>query len=301
VWVSTVRARLPRAALTDPATELIHGSGCGLTRLAAQAAACGEAIERYCASLHPNLPVVQTSAHALGSQCIAPSRFALFAEDQYATPGWHFRHVPPTTVLDWVAGWSWTHQRSVYLPTCFVYQQPCAGAGQCLFHPVSTGLACATTTETARLTGLCEVLERDAIMIAWLYGLELPRLRPPLDDPVIQELSQRITTTGLHATVLDATMPDIGLPVRIALVERRAGVSAACAVGMAAHPVALQAHRKSLIEACHTLHWLQHMQQYAPIQPTAGAAGPFYTFKEHVWHYGCAAATHALDMWRCGP
>src|SRR5215831_10931715 len=96
VWVSTVQARLPRIALTEPDAALIHGSGCGLTRLAAQAAACGEAIERYCASLQPGLPVVRTSVGALGSQCIAPSRFALFAEDQYATPGWHFRRVTPT-------------------------------------------------------------------------------------------------------------------------------------------------------------------------------------------------------------
>ena len=301
VWVSTIQARLPRTALTEPLAALIHGSGCGLTRLAAQAAACGEAIERYCASLPPGLPVVRTSAHALGLQGIAPSRFALFAEDQYATPGWHFRRGTATTVLNWVAGWSWTHQRVVSLPTCFVYQEPCMGAGQCLFHAVSTGLACATTAEAARLTGLCEVLERDAIMLAWLYGLELPRLRPPLDDPVLQELYQRIAATGLHATVLDATTPDTDLPVRIALVEWRAGVSAACAVGMAAHPVALQAHRKALLEACHTLHWLHHMQQHDPRPPTAGDAEPFAAFKEHVWHYGRAAAMYALDMWRCGP
>ena len=300
VWVSTVQGRLPRTALTEPAADLIHGSGCGLTRLEAQAAACGEAIERYCASLRPDPPVIRASAHALGPQGIAPARFALFAEDQYATPGWHFRRATPTTILDWVAGWSWTHRRAVYLPTCFVYQQPCAGAGQCLFHPVSTGLACATTVEAACLTGLCEVVERDAIMLAWLYGLELPRRRPPLADPVVQALSQRMIATGLHATVLDATMPDIGLPVRIALVERHAGVPAACAVGMAAHPVALQAHRKALLEACHTLHWL-HDMPHNPSQPAANDAGLFSTFKEHVWHAGHTAATHALAMWRCGP
>jgi ribosomal protein S12 methylthiotransferase accessory factor len=166
-----------------------------------------------------------------------------------------------------------------------------------MFHNVSSGLACSIRAETAMLSGLCEVIERDAIMIAWLNGLELPRLVPPAGDPVLDELYRRIAAKHMHATVLDATS-DVGLPVRLALVEHQADVPVECAVGMAAHPDPLQAHRKALCEAMHTLNWLHQLQQRRP--PASTALEP-ESFEEHVFLYGHAWARHHLDIWRCGP
>src|SRR5262249_28401570 len=149
-----------------------------------------------------------------------------------ATPGFHFRPVDDNPSLSWVEGFSWTRQHSTYLPTCFVYQSPCQGAGECVFHTVSTGLACSPTAAEARLLALYEVLERDPITIAGPRGLELRRVRPP-HEPVLADLYQRLAEKHAHATVLDATT-ELGIPVRIALLEQRQGAVTACAVGMAA-------------------------------------------------------------------
>lgn len=54
----------------------------------------------------------------------------------------------------------------------------------------------AASSEAARLAGRCEVLERDTIMLAWLYGLELPRLHPPKSMSGIMALLQSFLLFG---------------------------------------------------------------------------------------------------------
>jgi ribosomal protein S12 methylthiotransferase accessory factor len=238
----------------------------------------------------------------LGCQGIDPRRLALYAEAQYAAPNFHFRRLDEEAVLEWVEGWSLTYARPVYLPTCFVYQGRCgAERGRaCYFHTVSTGLACATTAETAILSGLCEVIERDAIMLAWLHGLELPRVLPPVGDAVLDELYRRTAQQQMRATVLDATT-DVGLPVRLALVENTQDAPVECAVGMAARPDPLQAHRRALLEALHTLNYGHQLQQRRQRLPSPSAAFTPRTFADHVFLYGHAWALGPLDMWRAGP
>jgi ribosomal protein S12 methylthiotransferase accessory factor len=152
----------------------------------------------------------------------------------------------------------------------------------------------------AILSGLCEVIERDAIMIAWLNGLALPRVLPPSHDPVLTELYRRLSHKHLRATVLDATT-DIGLPVRIALVENAVGALRECSVGMAARPDPIQAHRKALLEAMHTLDWLHQLQQRRPQYAVLPPDFAPQTFEEHVLCYSNPWAMRSLDIWRQGP
>lgn len=300
LFLCTASARVPHVHPACPRPAPVSGSGCGLTRRAAQVSAACETIERYSARRCCLDEAVRATYRALGSQAVDPQQFALYADEQYAAPSFHFQRVRETSVLAWVKGWSWTQQRSRYLPTCFVYLEPCAGAERCVFHGVSTGLACGATAEQARLAGLCEVIERDAIMIAWLNGLELPRVQPPADGAGLAALYHKIAAVRLQATVLDATT-DIGLPVRIALVEDQGGAPEACAVGMAAHPDPLQAHGKALMEACHTMNWLHQLQRKYPRLEAPVAEVPLRTFRDHVRFYGDIRATPALGIWRCGP
>jgi ribosomal protein S12 methylthiotransferase accessory factor len=137
-------------------------------------------------------------------------------------------------------------------------------------------------------------------MIAWLHGLELPRLLPPVDDPVLDALYRRLQHAHRRATVLDATT-DIGLPVRIALVENAAGAPVECAVGVAAHCHPRQAHRQALLEAMHTLNWLHQLKDRRPVLPPMDPAFAPQTCADHVFLYGQAWAAPWLDVWRRGP
>lgn len=299
VFLYAAQGHLPALHPACPAPEVIHGAGCGLTRSAALASACGEVIERAGAWRCCVPEAIVASYDALREPAVDPRRFALYTAEQYAHPGFHFQRLETTSVLPWVEGWSWTQQRTTLLPTAFVYQSPCRGTG-CVFHTVSTGLACHTDPAHARLSGFCEVIERDAMMIAWLNGLELPRIRPPAHDPVLQELYRRIADKHMRATVLDATT-DVGMPVRIALLETGDTPPTACAIGTAARPDPVQAHRKALLEAVHTMDWLHQMQQRRlPLEARPPTWVPA-TFADHVFLYGHDWATPALDVWHAGP
>src|SRR5262249_10256039 len=150
VFLYATTAHVPRIHADCPPLRRIHGAGCGLTPQAAMTSSVGEVLERYSASRCCADEAIQTTARALGSAAVSPHRFALYTAAQYATPGFHFRPVDDNPSLSWVEGFSWTRQHSTYLPTCFVYQSPCQGAGECVFHTVSTGLACSPTAAEAR-------------------------------------------------------------------------------------------------------------------------------------------------------
>jgi ribosomal protein S12 methylthiotransferase accessory factor len=302
IFLYAVSAYPPFVPHGCPPPDVIHGAGCGLSRTAALASAVGEALERYSAARCCTPEAIQARVGEFGGQGIGPQRFVLYTEVQYAEPDFHFHRMDENTVLHWVEGWSWTHARPAYLPTCFVYQGRCGAEGgrACYFHTVSTGLACSATAETAILAGLLEVIERDAIMIAWLNGLELPRMIPLTGDSVLDELYRRAAQKQIRVTVLDATT-DVGVPVRIALVENGTGDAVECAVGMAARSDPIEAHRKALLEALHTLNYLHQLQQRRPLLSSPDTAFMPQTFADHVFLYGYAWALDSLEIWRTGP
>ena len=65
----------------------------------ALAAALGEAVERYSASYVPEAELILASADELGDDAIAPSRFALFCDDQYDEPGFPYERSWSATMV----------------------------------------------------------------------------------------------------------------------------------------------------------------------------------------------------------
>jgi ribosomal protein S12 methylthiotransferase accessory factor len=287
----------PRQHATCPDGR-IDGTGVGLTRSAALASTVGELIERYAAWRCCRADNLWATYAEVAARAVSPQRFTLYTSRQYAQPGFHFAPAQPMRPLSWAEAWSVIRQRTVLVPSEFVYMERCQGA-DCLVHSVSTGLACELSPVAAAVSALSEAIERDGIMIAWLAGLELPRLRPPLDDPIVHELLGRMTRQRLRATVLEAST-DIAVPVRIALLEPMEDRPAEVAVGMAAHIDPVRAHRKALIEAAHTHNWLRRLKrQRAPLQDPEAAAPR--TFEDHVYLWGHERMARRLDFWRHGP
>ena len=91
------------AALLGASLDHLAGiGGSGLSREAAAAAAVGEALERYSATWIPRERLVVASARELGAAAVAPERFALFSERQYADPRFPFRRFTPESRIAWV-------------------------------------------------------------------------------------------------------------------------------------------------------------------------------------------------------
>jgi len=84
-------------------------------REAAEAAAIGEALERYSASFVPAGRLVVRSADRL-PRTVDPGRFALFHDLQYADPAFPFRAFRRDTVVAWVDGFALAGGAPAYLP-----------------------------------------------------------------------------------------------------------------------------------------------------------------------------------------
>ena len=148
-------------------------TGKGWTEDAARHAAIGEALERYCATLPPSPGrFIIASRAALDRPAIGPEAFGLYHPTQYADGSVPYAPVNDATVLHWVEGHSLHDDRPVLVPASLVSLLPL----DAFCSQTSNGLAAGRTWHEAALRALCEVIERDAFLFAWLTMRPAPLL-----------------------------------------------------------------------------------------------------------------------------
>ena len=170
----------------------------------------------------------------------------------------------PGRPIPWVWGRSLTHDRAVLVPSRLVYYSAGVAADNFVFE-CSNGCATGSSREEAALFGLLELLERDAFLLAWYGGLELPRIDlDELDDPRIAGMRARAALLGYDLHVLDNRI-DIDVPVVTSVAVRPDGSmgTLSCAAGASLDP-------REAVEAAmsETLTYLPHL----PHQARAGEA-----------------------------
>jgi ribosomal protein S12 methylthiotransferase accessory factor len=154
----------------------IYCSGAGWTQAEANAACCGEGIERW---LTPPLSqdgslITSRAQWPLDEDAIPTDQWVLFSRDQYGLPGFPFEPLRETSECRWVCCREARRGDPVWVPEEFVYLQPRWWEGQRFTPGLSTGLSCGTADQPVVLRGLQEVLERDAVVGAWwgVYPLQ---------------------------------------------------------------------------------------------------------------------------------
>ncbi len=252
--------QLASAAITTGAVTVEYAGSAHVHVGRARAASIGEAIERYSATFIPDGLTV-TSAAKLGTHAVAPESFALFHERQHV-PGFPFAPFTRSTQLSFVEGFSLADGQPAFLPAQLVYlhhvrSEPPVG------YPTSNGLACGPTLAEAVLAALLEVVERDAMMLAWANRLSLPRLTW-LDDPTIRAVDAEVfAPTGLRYTAID-TSAFFGVPATIGVVHGADGDRAAIGIGAGCAPTIGNAWRIALAEAFSVHRWLRGLLADAP-------------------------------------
>jgi ribosomal protein S12 methylthiotransferase accessory factor len=226
------------------------GTGSHVTRDAALAAALGEAIERYSARHMPEDELVLATAEGLGVEAVDPSRFGLFREDQYAASR---LYVPftETTPVRWVRGVSLPEGNPVWLPSQLVHLvwvDPLPEGEQRIGFSTSNGTACGATLEEAVLSGLLELVERDAFMLTWYGRLSLPCLDWS-GDPGLRSLDEeRFSPTGVTYRVVDLSC-FMEVPTALAVTRTRASGGTTFGLGASSAPTIGDAWRKALTES----------------------------------------------------
>lgn len=224
--------------------------GAHLNWRAALAAALGEAVERYGAAIHGRDQLIWGSFRHLKDQgAIAPETFNLYSERQYRSGDFPYVRFTEETTLHWITGTSLLtgEQRlvpaqAVFLPYRFRAEEPN------IFLPISTGLASGASREAAMLSGLCELIERDALVITWFNALPVPRLRADsLAEPQLTPILSWVEEHGLDLLV-KVTTTDLHIPSFLALLIDRHGRQPITVAGSAAHPDPQIGAIKAIIE-----------------------------------------------------
>jgi ribosomal protein S12 methylthiotransferase accessory factor len=255
------------------------------SRAAAEAAAIGEALERYAGSFVPEHELVVGRAADLGPDAVAPESFALFSAEQYASAAFPFRPFRRDTLVSWVEGFTIPGGERALLPAQLVYMpwRHRAPGEVRIGHATSSGLACGPTMEEAILTGLLELVERDAFMLAWHNRLSLPLLDWS-DDERIAALDRRyFARTGLRYAAVDLGA-FFGVPAALGVVHGPPGALGALGVGAGAAPTVEVAWRKALAEAFSVHRWVRDMSLEEPERLERGSA-QIETFDGHTMFY----------------
>jgi ribosomal protein S12 methylthiotransferase accessory factor len=262
-------------------------------RDAAEAAALGEALERYSGSFVPEDRLVAASAAELGEPAVDPRRFALFCAEQYAAPGFPYRPFTPDAVVAWVDGFALPGGERAMLPAQLVYMpwRRRAPDETPIAHATSSGLACGATLEEAVLAGLLELVERDAFMLVWNNRLSLPLLRWDGDAELERLDARYFSPAGLRYSAVDLSV-FLDVPTVLGVVHGPELELGALGVGAASAPTVEVAWRKALAEAFSVQRWVRDMALEEPDR-LEGRAEDIGSFDAHTMHYATARRAQA--------
>lgn len=225
-YVARGSRRLPGWTLLEP----VWGTGTSTEAHLAHVAAVAEAIECYCSMAPPRPEDLERTAYRdIEVRAVRPQSLIQAPLHQRR------RHptaisVPDTKVIDWVWTYSMTTAEPVLVPAALVHLGMSSGR-EFVGGRVSTGFACHVNLSQAVLTGLCEVLERDALAIAWHARVPLT----PLDvqgteaGEVARGLAERAGVTAhCYAVPNDGPFPVVLARGECEDAEPHAVVGVAC-------------------------------------------------------------------------
>ena len=159
--------------------------------------AVGEGLERYCAGVYRDAEFVRASEDDL-ENAVAPADLVRPDDTPAYDSGEEHR---------WVPGEALETGEPTHLPAAAVqFPQP----GASLVPAITTGLGLGSSTVDALVSGLTEVIERDATMLAWYSTFE--PLGLSVETDAFATLERRARSEGLSVTPLLVTQ-DIDVPV----------------------------------------------------------------------------------------
>lgn len=244
------------ASVTGDSSEVIGSSsnryngGINFSYDSALAAAIGEGLERYAGAYLEEDRVRFASANELGSSAAPPESFALFHDRQYAQPDFPYARFTSDTQIRWTPGFRLPDGEPAFVPTQLTsLSEPSHGEPR-LGYATSSGHACGATLEEAILSGLLELVERDAFVLTWYNALSLPRLDWSADALLSAEDERFYVPTHLRYETVDLSGFH-RIPTALGVVRDAFG-DVALAVGCASAPTMHDAIRKALRESFQT-------------------------------------------------
>jgi len=230
--------------------------------------ALGEALERYAAGVY-RTDSFRTSDTV--ENAVEPSTFV--------SPEWG----PTEDAIEWIEGRNLQTDGDVLLPAELAVYPPFE---RTIRPAITTGLGLGNGTVGALLSGLYEVIERDATVLSWYSTFE--PLELSVSDDRFEALAARARSESLSVTPLLLTQ-DVDVPV-VAVGVHRTGTWPRFALGTAADLDPTAAARSALAEAVQNWIELRGMGE-EDAADASGAIGEYAAFPESARSFIDAAGT----------
>jgi ribosomal protein S12 methylthiotransferase accessory factor len=168
--------------------------------------ALAEVLERQTGYLHADLSIITATSSELGSQAIRLDRIPRCSQREFDDPRCPLVRPDVDMPLDWVLMRSLTNGERRLVPLQMVLLGSRSRSPEKrLVLPISTGYAAHRTPAEALLAGLAEIVERDAIALAWEARLPLPLLDPELLTANARAFLDADRARGVESILFDAT------------------------------------------------------------------------------------------------
>lgn len=222
-----------------------RGGASGRTVASAKTATLCECLERYSTIFFGDRKRIQATREHLGDSAYDLRQLQLFSDAQYAMrqqasrdaikPNHRIPDPPDDSArCSWATAWSLTHQRFVHLPAtyCFYGFQEPDSRNTC----DSNGVAAGTTLEEAILSGLLELIERDAVALWWYNRCRRPAVdMASFDLPYWHKIERYYREDlGRELHVLDLRT-DTQVPVFVVVSRRTDAAAEDILLGYGAH------------------------------------------------------------------
>ena len=185
---------LPSLNLRLDSSVIAGGKGFGLS--SSFLSDLGESVERMSgafAFFKEDLEICAGSYSFLqqvGQNAIAPEALPLFADEQYSLPNFLFQPFTCDTEFNWIKGRRLISQENIWVPlqlVLFFYITSIEEAR--IGYSSSSGMASHIDEALAIITGVTELVERDALMLSWYANIPLRRVE--VDRPLSSKKNNR--------------------------------------------------------------------------------------------------------------
>jgi ribosomal protein S12 methylthiotransferase accessory factor len=213
--------------------EGLSGCGTGLRDQDALFLAVAEGLERYCACIYENDNFIRATAQELGSEALDLDQIPRCSSAEVSQAKCPITLPDKIGPIRWVRGISLTTGQMTYIPAVMTYLLLRPLETERFWLPISTGCAAHESYSAAIVSGILEVIERDALSIIWLQRCPIPKIEFDVIPEELQPYWSRYESSSadLQYSFYDATT-DIGVPtiycVRVAQENQALTTMVAC-------------------------------------------------------------------------
>jgi ribosomal protein S12 methylthiotransferase accessory factor len=276
-------------------------AGKGWTERQAMLSALGEAVERYAAYHWDPRRTFLAPWRAVGQAAISPADLVLYSDEQYGRSDWPYAPWTADQEVTWIRGVELPSRLEVALPASLVYLVYPTPRAEDYFAPAtSNGLAAGPSLDAAILSGLYELIERDALLVTWMNRLPAVEVEVTDDGPAGASVVRHYRRFGVevHAFLMRTDQP---AAVVMALASDQDSKRPARLIGMGCDLDPDLAFSKAVFELCQARPSESNRYREHPPAGRLKGYGDVRTLEDHPAFFCLPENSHEFEfLWGAG-